>query len=193
MLLPRQQTMQNRPLYDTTPPLVREEEIGFGFDANLKTVDTMRDIAIARSTHPQVREIALGLVHTLPSHAYLDEARAIGDFVQAHVRYVRDAAGMEQLHDPLLLLERIAKGQAQGDCDDMSLLIATLLLSIGGSPLFRVVKYKPAGMSYNHIYVVTYDKNAPRTKKQRLVLDAIVKDKPIGFEITHFEGKEIPV
>lgn len=88
-------------------------------------------------------------------------------------------------------------GYTMGDCDDMSLLIATLLMSVGIRPHFRAVKYNEKSASYNHIYVVVYENNISDTSNpgplKRLVLDAIIKDRPIGFEIKHTSGKEFPV
>lgn len=169
---------------------VTSADVGRGEEANRETVEVMKRIVKDRSRHPIVRTLALKIVHPLASHAYLDEARAIAEFVQKRVRYVRDALSVEQLHDPLMMIDQIERGVAQGDCDDMALLIATLIASIGGLPLFRIVKYRPDSPSFAHIYVVTYTKNG-RAKPERLVMDAIMKDKPIGFEVQHKYGEEI--
>ena len=124
------------------------------------------------------------------SQNYVDEALAIGRFVQKKVRYVRDIEGIEQLHDPLTMIDQIKKGNSQGDCDDMSLLIATLLLSIGHQPFFTIVRYHPG--PWAHIYVTVYEKNWGK-ERVRLVLDGILKRDPIGTEVKYFEKKEIKV
>lgn len=149
----------------------------------------MRDKAHEAKKDPRVRSVALKIVQGLPSQNYLDEARAIADFVHRNVRYVRDIKGVETLHDPVTLLEQVSRGVAQGDCDDMSLLIASLLLSIGHKPYFRIVKYRPLG-PWSHIYVVGYEKNHGDMKPTRLVMDAILKRQPIGFEAPHHSGEE---
>lgn len=173
-------------------PEVARSQIPSNTIGNLKTVQVMRKIAHDRAGHPTVRALALAIINherTL-SHDYVNEALAIGRFVQRHVAYVRDAAGFEQLHDPILMIEKINAGQARGDCDDMALLIVTLLLSIGHFPSFRVVKYNRASPSFNHIYVVDYERNG-RGPRERVVLDAIMKDEPMGYEVPHVQGKEI--
>lgn len=166
-----------------------------GVAGNLETVEIMRRVARARSVEPKVRELALSIVRHagIPSQNYLDEAIAIAKFVQAKVRYVRDIRGVETLHDPLTMIDQIQQGRAQGDCDDMSLLIATLLLSIGHSPRFAIVKYQADNPTYNHIYVVVYEKNKTPYRACRASLDAIVKNKPIGFEVPSAFKKEIVV
>lgn len=138
-----------------------------------------------------MREFALQILRNagISSHDYGREALAIGDFVKRNVTYRRDPEGTEHLIDPLLMIQDIQQGRAEGDCDDMSLLIATLLISIGCQPYFRTVRYEGRFGSFNHVYVVVYDRNG-KSKSQRIVLDAIIKDKPIGFEIGHASGQE---
>lgn len=171
---------------------IASEEIPSNAAGNLRTVEMMRRVARERAGHPTVRSLALNILNQarIDSHQYIDEAKAIGAFVQSHVKYVRDAAGYEQLHDPLLMIEKIQLGEARGDCDDMALLIATLLLSVGHYPLFRIVKYRGILGPYNHIYVVDYERNG-YGKRERIVLDAIIKDQPMGYEVKHKYGREI--
>lgn len=165
-----------------------------GVAGNYQTCDIMKRVARERSRHPFVRQLALRILnaHKVQSHDYINEALAIGRFVKAKVKYVKDIAGVEQLHDPLTMIDQIVKGIAAGDCDDMSLLIATLLLSIGHEPFFRCVRYRNTNGAFNHIYVVEYARN-PGKPPRRIVLDAILKDKPIGFEVPQKSGEEIKV
>jgi hypothetical protein len=166
-------------------PKVANTKLSDGKAGNLETVEFMRGIARQRASDPSVRQLALQILmaHKVPSNYYKDETLAIARFVKDRVRYVRDINGVETVTDPLTLIDQIKRGEAQGDCDDMSLLIATLLLSIGHQPYFRIVKYNN---------VVDYEKN-PGFKKERIVLDSIIKSKPIGFEIEHAQGNEIKV
>lgn len=166
-----------------------------GLAGNIATIEFMSKIAREKAHHPKAREFATKILtaYNVNSHAYKDEALAIGDFVKTRVRYVRDPRDAEMLQDPIMLIDKIEnQGQASGDCDDMSLLIATLLLAIGGDPLFRAVRYKDMSGNFNHIYVVTYDMNYP-SPRERIVLDAIIKDKPIGSEIRHTSGQEFQI
>lgn len=176
-------------------PKVINARLADGKSGNLETVEVMKGIARARASNPLVRQLALQILlsHKVPSNYYKDEALAIARFVKEKVRYVRDITNVETLMDPLTLIDQIQRGEAQGDCDDMSLLIATLLLSIGHQPYFRIIKYTDDNSApYAHIYVVDYEKN-PGGDRERIVLDAIIKTKPIGFEITHAVGNEIKV
>lgn len=157
----------------------------------MRTLDVMRRVAHQRKGHPTVRRLALAILEQsgLPSHYHLSEAKAIGAFVQSRVRYVKDGYGVEQLHDPLLMIDQIERGIAQGDCDDMTLLAATLMMSVGIVPMFRCVRYRARFGHYNHIYLVVYESDGAGPKK-RLAVDTIVKNKPIGFEVPHVSGRD---
>ena len=173
-------------------PQTHNSNLPTGVAGSLATVDKLKELARFRSRHPLVRELALRILehYGVESQNYYDEAYAIGDFVKKNVRYVRDINGIETVHDPVMLIDQLKRGKAHGDCDDMSLLIATLLLSIGHQPFYRIVKYYEGMGPYQHIYVVVYEQNW-REPKKRLVLDAILKRSPIGTEVPHKSGKEI--
>jgi hypothetical protein len=123
---------------------------------------------------------------------HVAEALALGEFVKRRVRYVKDIFEVEQIHDPIHILQELSKGQAQGDCDDMVLFLATLLLSVGIQPHYRIVRYKANTGPYNHIYIVVYETTPDRPGPVRVVLDTILKYHPIGTEVPHVSGKEIP-
>lgn len=154
----------------------------------------MKKIARVRAGDPLIRKLALNILQQsqVPSHHFLDEAAAIGEFVKRKVRYVRDPDNIEYLTDPLDMVKQMQNGNAQGDCDDMSLLAATLLLSVGHQPMFRAVRYENAMGNYNHIYVVEHDRN-PGQQASRIVIDCILKDRPIGSEVNHINGDDFAI
>ena len=172
-----------------------KKPLAYGARGNLKTVDYMKKIARKVNGHPIVRQLAENILryYNINDMCYYDEAIAIADYVKNNVRYVRDPKGIEMLTDPLTMIDKIKQEKAFGDCDDMSLLIATLLLSIGHSPKYAIVKYKKDLKSFQHIYVVNYTRNHGDNKTRRIALDAIVKQYPIGFEVPSEYIKEIDV
>jgi len=168
--------------------------ISNGLRGNLQTVTVMQQLAHQAAGDPLIQGLAKTIVLQagVPSHYYIDEAVAIGQFVQAHVRYSRDPDGYEQLQTPERLVSQISAGVAQGDCDDMALLTSALLLAIGHQPYYRMVRYDTESGPYAHIYVVDYDTN-PGTLRTRVVLDCILKDRPIGSEVGQASGEEVEV
>jgi hypothetical protein len=179
-------------------PEIVDFSLGRGEDMNLRTVELMREIVKLRRHHPGLRELALTVLRQagVPSQDYLREAIALGTFVQNAVTYRKDTAGVEQLYDPVMMVQRMDRGAAEGDCDDHALLLATLLVAIGHTPFFRIVRYNKGSPSYNHIYVVDYvavkDKTG-KARRFRIPLDTIFKlPKIMGYEVRHDEGREIP-
>ncbi len=163
-------------------------------EGNLITVDMMQKLARKYSGHAKVRALALNILNfaCTSSQNFIDEAAAIGEYVQQNIAYVRDADGIEQIHDPVYIIDQIQKGVARADCDDMALFIATLLLSIGAKPKFAMVRYRGKSGPYNHIYVVVYDRNW-RGPLVRLPIDAIIKDRSIGYEVPYASITEVDV
>lgn len=154
----------------------------------------MKEKARLHAGDPSIRRLALNILqeYQVPSHYFVGEALAIGDYVKTNMRYVRDPENIEYLQSPLTMVNDLKAGRAQGDCDDMSLLTATLLLTVGIQPYFKAVRYEQSFGNFNHIYVVVYEKNHSGPK-QRVVLDCILKNKPIGFELNSISGEEFPV
>ena len=79
----------------------------------------------AKKTLP-VRQTALSIVQNIPAKNWYREVSEIWQFVNNNIRYVRDVSGVETLQTPEKTMEF-----GQGDCDDQSVLIASLLESIG--------------------------------------------------------------
>jgi len=78
----------------------------------------------------------------------LGEVQALFEWVRRHVRYTRDIWQVETLHTARRMIELRA-----GDCDDMSILLASLLLSTGHPVRLVLAGYHPARPhAYSHIY-----------------------------------------
>lgn len=69
------------------------------------------------------------------------------EFVRDEIRYVRDIADVELLHDPVTLLN-----QGAGDCDDKCILLAALLLSIGFEYV-QFVAIAQAPEEFSHVWL----------------------------------------
>jgi transglutaminase-like putative cysteine protease len=115
-----------------------------------------------------VRAKALALTHDLPQKDKLGEIRALFNFVQNNIRYVRDISGVETLAYPEQVLV-----QESGDCDDKSTLLAALLESIGHPTRFLAVGFQPG--NFSHVFVETIVGN-----KKWLSLDT-TEPQPMGW------------
>jgi hypothetical protein len=112
----------------------------------LQTVHLMRDLVDQFKTDPEIRGLALSLVKGCREKDAVGEIECIFHFVRDCIRYVMDVYDVETLHTPPMLLE-----VGQGDCDDKSTLLATLLESIGYETAFKVTGYH--GSDFEHVYV----------------------------------------
>lgn len=92
------------------------------------TIDYIRKLVDEGKKSPLVREAALLMVREfhIRQHDLAGEARAIYSWVLQNIRFTRDIRGKETLHsaDEILRLKA-------GDCDDYTILICSLLGSIG--------------------------------------------------------------
>jgi hypothetical protein len=82
------------------------------------------------------------------------EARRLLEFTRDDIRYVRDIAGVETLHDPVTLLKLGA-----GDCDDKAILLAALLMSVGHDQLrYVAIALEPGQFSHVWLQDRIYDR-----------------------------------
>lgn len=90
------------------------------------TLKAMTRLAREGKKDSGVREVAARLVKNLPQYDRPGEIKAIHAFVRDCIRYTSDIHKVETLQTPRATLEL-----GIGDCDDKSVLLASLLLSIG--------------------------------------------------------------
>lgn len=93
------------------------------YSTNLRIITLARQIVAAAGVAPK---------------DYAGEAGAIQAWVQEHVAYRRDVAGVETVQTPLVTL-----ALASGDCDDQSCLVSCLVLALGNLH----VRYEVVGAS----------------------------------------------
>ena len=98
----------------------------------------------------QIRSLAQSLVSEVPHHKnWTGQIKALHQWVRDNVQYIRDVRGVETLATPLKTLETM-----QGDCDDQSVLLASLLESIGHPTRFVAMKQTTFG-PFVHVFTET--------------------------------------
>lgn len=103
---------------------------------------------------------------------YMGEIRAVFKAVDENVRYTGDIWSIDTFQHPVRTLEL-----GVGDCDDVSMVIASCLMSIGYPIRFRVIQTKSSN-DWNHIFVLAGI--PPRDAKKWVSLDATI-DRPAGW------------
>jgi hypothetical protein len=91
-------------------------------------------------------------------------------WVRDHIRYTRDIFRVELLHTPRRMLELQA-----GDCDDMTILLGSMLLSTG-----HPVRLALTGFRANRPHIYTHIYPEVNVHGRWIALDATM-NKPIGW------------
>jgi hypothetical protein len=130
--------------------------------------DTIEAIKrIINENYPAVADVA----HSLNANTNEETFRNIWNFVRGNVRYQNDESGVEQLRTPQRTLY-----DRTGDCDDMSILISSILCNLGINHELIVAAYKSKN-EWQHIYPATFDKNG-----NRYVIDCVPEIPYFNYE-----------
>lgn len=135
-------------LIANTETTAQLREISSGARGTLETLKLMRALVREGKRNLFVRQTATALISDLRQKDFAGEVKRIHAFVRDKIRYVKDIRGIETLHTPEKILEF-----GQGDCDDKSILVATLLEVIGHPTRFVAMGFKNGG--FCHVYVET--------------------------------------
>jgi transglutaminase-like putative cysteine protease len=127
-----------------------------------QTVQSIISASLAAQDHMQVRELAERICRELRSKDYLSEALAIYHYVVANTRYTRDPTTIELVKAPYRIIdELLGDERPMIDCDDMTVLIVTLLLSLGHR--VRVVtaafanQFYKKERQYSHVFAQVWE------------------------------------
>jgi hypothetical protein len=139
-----------------TPPHIALGYIPRGYRGTLRTVEHMMALIRAGAKDFYVRQKAIDILleRAVKPKDYLGEIKALFEWVQQRVRYTKDPFRVEVLHSARRLLELRA-----GDCDDMAILLGSMLEAIG-HPV-RLVLTGPDSLRprlFSHVYLESYHK-----------------------------------
>jgi len=119
------------------------------------TLNYMRGMVRRYKKAVPIRQLAFAIIDNVRGHKNFGaQVRAIHAWVQSNIQYVKDIRGVETLATPVKTLEF-----GKGDCDDQSVLVASLLESIGHPTRFVAIKLQPFGP---FVHVFTETKVGPR-------------------------------
>lgn len=113
-----------------------------------KTLAIMSECVYHGQNNEELRAVARDIISAVPSKSYSAEARMLFYFVRDEIRYTRDPNRFELVQTPD---KTLALGH--GDCDDMSVLLATLLESVGHPTRFVAAGFN--GGPIEHVWVET--------------------------------------
>lgn len=112
-----------------------------------ETLALMRRLVQQYKTDPAIRQAALSVAFLTPAQDDAAEVEAVYTFVRDYIRYTKDVFGIETLATPDKTLQ-----MRVGDCDDMTVLLASMLESIGYPTRFVIEGYSD-GVTWEHVYL----------------------------------------
>lgn len=103
--------------------------------------------------NPLVRLTAVAIVRDCGGRNADCQARAIRQYLDDHLSFIRDPAGLELFHTPEWQLLQIAKkAYIAVDCDDVAILGAALGKAIGLRARFVVIGFQGLRGPFSHIW-----------------------------------------
>lgn len=155
-----------------------------------QTVSAIKQAVAFSLRQPEVRAQAESIVANEIERDERAEVEAIFRWVVEHFRYVKDPVGIELVKSPEISLREIHQsGQFQGDCDDVTALLAALLKAVGYTVRAVTISVPGKGHQFRHIYLKVY---LPKARKW-LSLEGTARKRPIGFEAANERFKTYPL
>lgn len=141
------------------PPPLSPPQVDFGFlpKGYLGTKTTLKHIqalirAGVKDFYVRQKAIDILLKASVQSKDYLGEIKALFEWVRRNVRYTKDPFRVEMLHSARRLLELRA-----GDCDDMTIVLGSMLEAIGHPVRLVVTGPDPLRPKlFSHIYLEAF-------------------------------------
>jgi len=127
-----------------------------GYAGTKRTVDYIIQLIRDGAKDFCVRQTAIDiLIFTgIRPKDYLGEIRTLFEWVKNKIRYTRDIHRVELLHSARRMLELQA-----GDCDDMTILLAAMIKSVGHPVRLVLVGFNPMKKKlFSHIYMEAFYK-----------------------------------
>jgi transglutaminase-like putative cysteine protease len=118
-----------------------------GYSGVEQTLRIMRRLVNQCKTNTQIRQAATNVIFLTPEKDEYSEAEALFNFVRDRIRYVKDVNDIETLSTPMMTLEG-----GLGDCDDQTVLLASMLESVGYPTRFVIEGYTTP-CEYEHVYM----------------------------------------
>lgn len=150
----------------------------FDYRGAPQTIQVMRRAALDSQSHIAVRKLAEKVCERLDSKDYTSEYLALYNMILQKCRYMRDPRTVELVKAPYVVSEEIlAGGRPSLDCDDMSCLLAALIIAVGGSARFVTVAFAnmfhEGRRQYSHVLAQALE---PRTGTW-IILDPVAAEK----------------
>jgi hypothetical protein len=136
------------------PPRILFERLAGGYQGTQRTVENIQQLIRSGARDFYVRQHAIDVLMArgIAAKDYLGEIRALFEWVQGNIRYTKDPFRVEVLHSARRMLQLRA-----GDCDDMTILLGSMLEAVGHPVRLVLVGPDPRQPHlFSHIYLEAY-------------------------------------
>ncbi len=146
-----------------------------------QTISQMRRLIQQGKQDPTVHELAAQILRkaNVPAYDWEGEARAIFEAVRRNLRFTRDVDGNETLHAAADIIRL-----GIGDCDDHTVLICSLLKTIGCDCRIVTVATDSSG-EFSHVYPEA------QVNGRWISLDAARRNPAFGKSPEHYTRKRV--
>jgi len=152
------------------------------------TIDRMHDMVKRGKQSWALIMLATKITQRCPERGWYCQAETIHDWVMRNIQYKKDPSSIELVQHPLVTI-----GQRKaGDCDDLSIVEATLQGALGLPYCFCTIKADASRPDeFSHVYLAVYIPPSPseQWKGGWVPADPTVKNKPFGWEAPGFPKK----
>lgn len=161
-------------------------------NSDLDRIQIIAGIVGDGAKSPRIRQLAAKILRDTgvfgdmanPDYEW-KELNAIFNWVKNNISYSGDVRCIDSYHTPERIIDL-----GIGDCDDFTILIDSLLSSIGWRTGARIVS-DSVDKPFHHIYALAvYPKNAPIEKAKLVPLDATIKSFKVGDEVPYAKKKD---
>lgn len=140
------------------PPQRQVVSLPSGTLGTARTVGAMRKLILQGAKNPQIRELSadLAMRHSTDQ----GKIGSIFDFVQKKMKYVRDPVSQEMVAGAQYHYETLGvQGYARGDCDDHTVLLGSMLESVGYPTRITTARMRPGSGTDDHVYLEVHDRS----------------------------------
>jgi hypothetical protein len=138
-----------------------------------QTINEMRALVDEALRDPSIVRLATDIVRSVPAFDDYAEAQALYQWVRQNIRFTKDPVNKEKLYPPAELLKIRA-----GDCDDISMLLGTLLMAVGyPARLMTVAASQGSPEQFSHVYI---EGEVPAGSGQWVPMDPARHDSQFG-------------
>jgi len=141
-----------------------------------QTLAVMAQLVNQSLLDPYVREFTKEAVKFANPRDNLELAQTIDGYLRDHFEFFRDPSGIELIHTPHYMVQEIEKhgnftaninGYFRADCDDFSILAASMAKASGMPAVFVVYAFPQTDNEYAHVFTMSkvndqwypYDRN----------------------------------